>query len=297
MSRGFGVTDRLAPALESAEPLLALVTQLGDVWFLTALAAAVYLLDGRVPLLGRERDAGLVVLATSLWAVAATYLLKTLFALPRPPGADEAVYAFDGPLGAVYASAATGGGYGFPSGHAVGAAAVYGVLAWSDPDRSRRRLAVAAGVIGLVALTRLGLGVHYLVDVVAGVAVGLAIAGVALWLADRPAVVVGLATATALLLVGVEPLARTPVALGGGGVGLSLGVAVLRLAEGRSRTPAAAVLVGGLCVLAGAVLAWRGLALPARGLTTLGLGLAVLALPATGWARKKAGGSPQKVSR
>ncbi len=66
--------------------------------------------------------------------------------------------------------------YSFPSGHAAGATLLYGVLAAYAFTRTRdrrTRIAIAAGaafMVVLVCLTRLYLGVHYLTDVVGGIA-------------------------------------------------------------------------------------------------------------------------------
>jgi undecaprenyl-diphosphatase len=73
--------------------------------------------------------------------------------------------------------------YSFPSGHAMMATAAYGALAylaWSHlrTGRARLLLAVATAVlVALICFSRLYLGVHYLSDVLAGVAGG------AFWLA------------------------------------------------------------------------------------------------------------------
>jgi len=73
--------------------------------------------------------------------------------------------------------------YSFPSGHAMISTAAYGALAylaWNHVHTSRPRLLLVAGTVVLVALicfSRLYLGVHYLSDVLAGVAGG------AFWLA------------------------------------------------------------------------------------------------------------------
>lgn len=70
-------------------------------------------------------------------------------------------------------------GSSFPSGHAVSAAAVFAAAALVITLRSSKktRAIVAAGaafMVGAVAATRALLGVHWLTDVLAGVAVGLA---------------------------------------------------------------------------------------------------------------------------
>jgi membrane-associated phospholipid phosphatase len=67
--------------------------------------------------------------------------------------------------------------YSFPSGHAAGAAAVYGVLVFllARGASRRRRVALGVGVVALLALvdfSRLYLGAHYLSDVLAGSALG-----------------------------------------------------------------------------------------------------------------------------
>jgi len=68
--------------------------------------------------------------------------------------------------------------YSFPSGHAMAATVLYGLLAVSAmrhlrQGRSRMLVASVAGVvIVLVSFSRLYLGVHYLSDVLGGMAVG-----------------------------------------------------------------------------------------------------------------------------
>jgi membrane-associated phospholipid phosphatase len=70
--------------------------------------------------------------------------------------------------------------YSFPSGHVVGTTLMYGLLVLWAFARTRHPLARvvavlgAAAMIGLVAFTRMYLGVHYLSDVVAGAAEGVA---------------------------------------------------------------------------------------------------------------------------
>lgn len=69
---------------------------------------------------------------------------------------------------------------GFPSGHATAAAAFFGIViylsaAW--PPAARRIVRVlAAAVIALVATARVVLGAHWPTDVLAGMALGLALA-------------------------------------------------------------------------------------------------------------------------
>lgn len=82
---------------------------------------------------------------------------------------------------------ASAAGKSFPSGHALGAVAAFGLLVLLLP----RRFKLAAGVCGglavvLVSYSRLALGVHYLSDVVAGWLLGGAWLVLAGWaLGDR----------------------------------------------------------------------------------------------------------------
>ena len=68
--------------------------------------------------------------------------------------------------------------YSFPSGHAMISTAAYGALAylaWSHLRTTRRRLLLGVATVvllGLIGFSRIYLGVHYLSDVLAGIAGG-----------------------------------------------------------------------------------------------------------------------------
>ncbi len=120
----------------------------------------------------------LIVLAVAFWAINrrdAQFLLslaffamglvivtKTWFALPRPP-TDVALVA-------------PSDSYGFPSGHAIAATVVYGgAVLTVDRFRTRWGALVAGVIVAAVCLSRVALGVHYLGDVITGIALGLLI--------------------------------------------------------------------------------------------------------------------------
>jgi undecaprenyl-diphosphatase len=92
-------------------------------------------------------------------------LLKLGFQRNRP--------TFTDPIGAVV-------GFSFPSGHAMGAMAFYGLMAYLSAKERRSRwdriaIVVLMGIVVLlVGFSRVYLGAHYPSDVVAGYAAGLA---------------------------------------------------------------------------------------------------------------------------
>ena len=111
---------------------------------------------------GRRRDA-LILVAATLVAQAAIHGPKAVFARPRPD-AGSGVPLPDS--------------YSFPSGHALTAVVVFGLLAalWG-----RRPGYVAAGALALaIGASRVVLNVHYPSDVAAGFLLGLTILVLAL---------------------------------------------------------------------------------------------------------------------
>ncbi len=94
-----------------------------------------------------------------LLAGAITAVLKPLIARPRPSGAGYNVLVREG-------------GYSFPSGHATVISNVFGYYYEKFKKHSQM---VGALVVLLVMLSRIYLGVHYLLDVVFGGVIGFAI--------------------------------------------------------------------------------------------------------------------------
>ena len=210
MTRAVGVTDLLASAPDWVVAVFALVTQLGDAWFLFGSFALLYWLGPSRDLL--DRPTGATLIGLGLTAVGLTLAAKFLFGLPRPPGAGTAAVPawLPAALGDLYVSAATGDGFGFPSGHALGSTVAYGGFALLADAWDRRRRLLAAGVVAvLVSLSRLVLGVHYLADVLAGMALGVAVLWVAVRLTDdggRPGRLFAAAVVLGVLGVGLSLL-------------------------------------------------------------------------------------------
>lgn len=147
---------RLSAVLRVADgrwrPWVKVVAHSGDAVFWLIGAALAFFLPG-IPL-GREMALRLV------WAILLAGLtaggLKRLIRRPRPDGPPDGLYpAHDR--------------YGFPSGHAVRVAAIAAALGPLVPGWAALILALWA--VG-VALSRVALGIHYLLDVLAGMLIG-----------------------------------------------------------------------------------------------------------------------------
>lgn len=156
--RDLGAVEFLRALLpDGAVTAFAALTHLGDTALFFVVLAVCYWYG--------DRRRGAYLLGTALGGLALIVALKGLFALPRPP-LELQVVAADG--------------YGFPSGHALGATVVWGLLALTlDVGTRRQRTTVAALLVVVVSLSRVVLGVHYLGDVFAGAVAGLVYLGVA----------------------------------------------------------------------------------------------------------------------
>ncbi|HSJ72699.1 MAG TPA: phosphatase PAP2 family protein [Miltoncostaeaceae bacterium] len=143
-------------------PLTALMALLSAWWVKgVVIAAAGAAADWR----RRPRSvpwSALMATAALLVASLASGLLKDAFGRARPALAEPGVTAL----------VSLPGDASMPSGHAAAAAAAAGVVALLHP---RLRLPLA-GLVGAIALSRVYLGVHYPLDVLAGAALGLAVA-------------------------------------------------------------------------------------------------------------------------
>ncbi|MEF8777507.1 MAG: phosphatase PAP2 family protein [Natronomonas sp.] len=219
MSRGFGEIEFVAGLPESVGFFAAILTALGDVWFVFFLLGFIYWFGPTLPgPVSLSRRQGAFGIALAIGGLAVTTALKELFRLPRPPGAAEPVGVAFVPetLVPIYAEIGAADGFGFPSGHAIAAVVIYGGLALLVG--TRRGYVVGAALCVLLPLSRIVLGVHYLVDVVAGVAVGAVFLAIAYRLCGRgsnPGRVLLLALFAALVGAAVDYNTDTMLALGG----------------------------------------------------------------------------------
>lgn len=152
MSRGLGTIEAMRSLLPAwGVEAFAALTVLGDFLVVSLVLAAVYALY--------DRESGAVALVAFAGGALLIASLKWVLAMPRPPSAVTAVAA---------------DGYGFPSGHAFSSTVGFGLLALViDRGRGSVRFGLAALGVTMVSLSRVAIGVHYAVDVLAGVALGL----------------------------------------------------------------------------------------------------------------------------
>jgi membrane-associated phospholipid phosphatase len=206
--RGVGELAVLSSLPSVVVVFFALVTQLADPWFVFSLLMGLYVW----PRGGLTRRDAAQLLGLSLAAAALVLTLKTGIGVPRPPGSSTASIPgwLPWPLSRAFGRVAVADGFGFPSGHATGATVLYGGLAAMLEWRRRRVQALIAGLLIVgVMLSRLVLGVHFLVDVLAGVVLGTSM----LWLGLRgvePTRLFGLAAVVAVAGGGVAALQGHP---------------------------------------------------------------------------------------
>lgn len=181
MTRSIGEVEAIQALLPDwTAPLVALLTQLGDIWFLVLVLAVLYWT--RV-----DRQDSVILVGGMLVASIGLYrALKHTFRLPRPdePLLDPELLPWV--VRPLYEATAFSGSYGFPSGHAIVSTVVYvGLAAVLESGTRRLRYAIAGCLVALVGFTRMALGLHFLVDIVAGIALGLGILYVGLHGAAR----------------------------------------------------------------------------------------------------------------
>lgn len=223
---GSGVGELIREAVPAwLIPAFVVLTELGNVGVFLSLFALDYWFGDR------ERGAHAIGLAVA--GMALITALKALFVAPRPPEEVNVI-----PIS----------GYSFPSGHALGATIAYGILAFDlEVGTARLRYAAAALVVGLVALSRVVLGVHFVRDVVAGVAIGIAFLAVAITLTGRvPRLGFLLAVGLGVVAFAISGASQDGVAVLGAALGAALAWEALDATPAVDSRWGQAVLVGGV---------------------------------------------------
>ena len=280
--------------------IFAFVTLFGDAWFLVVGLALGYWIGPRSDETTRPAAATGIAIATL--ALAVVLAAKSYTAIPRPTAMPIDPAGLPRTLAGFVAGELDSGGFSFPSGHATGAAAVYGSLGLLlTVGRRRWRYLLAGGAIGLISLSRLVLGVHYPRDVLTGMALGAGLVAGGLWVihdgdrwrVDRGFLLAGIAAVVGVVVAwqGGHPeelrhgMIGVGTAVGGGGVWYQYGERLIA-------APAVSVPVatGGLGVAGGL---WVGAYEGLFGLVGAAVGSAVgvaiiLGLPLVeSWAQKR----------
>ncbi|PZA07105.1 phosphatase PAP2 family protein [Meiothermus sp. PNK-Is4] len=193
------IVRALQEILPGQQGFFLLLTQLGSEWaYIVLLALYLWLVS---PPTGRR----LGMLVGFSYALNAGF--KEWFDQPRPYQIDPRV--------SFPAAEATGTGNGFPSGHAQTAATYWLFLALRH--RKAWLWALAGVLVGLIGLSRIYLGVHFLSDVLGGllIGVGLALAGAYFPVRELPPTFLRVFAAIFLLFLSLA---------GGKDVGVALGL-------------------------------------------------------------------------
>ena len=267
MSRAVGVVTAVQGLLPDWTALgIALLTQVGGGLFLGLVLTGLYWRR-------REREQVFLVVATYVVGFGLYRYLKLVFESPRPEQPLLEVELVPGLVRPLYELTVLPASYGFPSGHATSATIVYvGLAAVVTVGTRRLRYAIAGGAVTLVGFTRVALGVHYLVDIVAGVALGGVLLG-AVWglrrvSRDPQSLVLGLGVLTTGLYAVESGLAFEAVVSVGLAVGLFGGWQVVVLARalvGESRRSGTVSVRAGLAAASLAVLCVAGVLGPLVG--------------------------------
>ncbi|WP_255193376.1 phosphatase PAP2 family protein [Natronobeatus ordinarius] len=159
--------------------VFAILSSFGSVWFVAPVVVLAYWYCDRhrsAPWLGVVIGGYAVMTAT-----------KAYFDVPRP-AVDPAVTPESLPtlVAPIYGLLVEVDTSAFPSGHALAAVIVWGLLALEVDVGTRGQRTVVAGVmVILVSLSRIVLGVHFPADVVAGAAIGVCYLATVLFVIGR----------------------------------------------------------------------------------------------------------------
>lgn len=266
--------------------LLVFLTYLGSVFVVVPLVVAAYWWDPK-------RFAHWIPTVVGYYAVMGS--IKSLNSATRPEaGPPVSPDAAPAALAGTYEHAATISTTSFPSGNVIAATVLAGLFVldariWTF----RRRLLAGAILVGLVSYTRIGLGVHYPIDVIGGIAIAVGYLGVVELVRQRTrngtAILFVLAAVLAVVAVwlrtglGDPPTAEglagsnRPVALGAAIGGLAVWLALQDRPQPTGRQTAFAAGFGLVAVATGAMLAGGIVTHPfwAVGLAAVAFGAAV----------------------
>lgn len=158
--------------------LLVFLTHLGSVYVIVPVVTLAYWWDWK-------QFAPWIAAVIGYYAILA--FIKSFNSATRP---DVAPPVSADPFPAVfhgwYEHSTAIGTTSFPSGNVMAATIIAGLFVLDTRISTfRRRLTVAASVVFVVSYSRLALGVHYPVDVIGGIAIGLAFLAGATWLRTR----------------------------------------------------------------------------------------------------------------
>jgi len=191
------------PTLDS---IVLFITNLGSEQFYIAFLVILYL--------AVDNTAGRRIGIILLLGFYINFHLKGIVATERP-------FIIDETLARSEAARETAGGGGFPSGHAQGAMIFWGLLA--AYGRRTWLTIICVLLIALISLSRIYLGLHFPIDIVGGLAIGLAM------------IVIGLVVSNAFSSINWD---RTLLVILGIGIPLALHIFL--------PTPDSATLLGGL---------------------------------------------------
>ena len=215
--------------------LAAFVTDLGGVTGVMLVLSLVYWVTAE----RRERAA--LVASYTVVAVGVIMLTKYGLAMSRPPESAFVVPLEDDP-------------YGFPSGHAFIAVVVYGGLALAyDRLDDRATMFGVGALVAAISVSRVVLGLHYLSDVLAGIAMGIAVLWLLHWGVDgnpRLGFAIGaVAAIPAIAISGGEPYVL--VGLGAAIGGFVAAGSIRSLPSRQSRFGSGFLVIVGLAFLIG----------------------------------------------
>ena len=167
--RDWGVTRRVVESRpDGSLPFWELLSLPGDLYVIVAVLGLLALYDSIGAIKHDPPDAPLcppetgALIAIVFGGLALITGLEALLAQPRPPAAWQAIAVSP---------------YSLPSGHVMAATITWGAIMWLYRPLIHtrwRQLLVVTVLVGLTALSRLFLGVHYLPDVLIGVGFGIA---------------------------------------------------------------------------------------------------------------------------